>query len=103
ALGRTEVVGPERGALLEAARARGLRYRREGFADRGYRGDGSLVPRGEPGALLTDPDACAEQALRLAASGRFDTLCLHGDTPGAVALARAVRAALEGQGLLDET
>lgn len=72
----------------------------EGFADRGYLPDGGLVPRGQPGALLDDPAAAAAQALSLARSGRYQTLCVHGDTPGAVGVARAVRDALEGAGLL---
>jgi UPF0271 protein len=67
----------------------------EGFADRAYDEAGHLVPRGQPGALLTDPADCARQAARLLATGRFQTLCVHGDTPGAVPIARAVRAALE--------
>ncbi|HEU4407381.1 MAG TPA: LamB/YcsF family protein [Polyangiaceae bacterium] len=78
-----------------------LAYLAEGFADRAYEPDGSLRPRSAPGALLTDPAACAEQALALARSGRFRTLCVHGDTPGAVAIARAVRRALAEQGLLE--
>jgi UPF0271 protein len=94
------LVGPPDGALRAAAAAGGLSYAREGFADRGYRADGSLLPRGQPGALLLDPAACAAQALALAGSGRFDTLCVHGDTPGALANARAVRRALEQAGLL---
>jgi UPF0271 protein len=94
------VVGPPRGALLEAALRRGAAYAREGFADRGYRDDGSLVPRGEAGALLTDPDACARQALSLFRAGGLETLCVHGDTPGAVAIAGRVRDALAGAGAL---
>jgi len=95
ALGRPfTVLGPARGALRDAAAARGLPYAREGFADRARRADGSLVPRSEPGALVTDPAAAAAQALSLAASGEVDTLCVHADTPGALAIARAVRAAL---------
>ncbi len=97
ALGRPfTVVGPPRGALRDAAAARGLPYAREGFADRARRPDGSLVPRTEPGALVTDPAAAAAQALALAASGDVDTLCVHADTPGSLAIARAVRAALPG-------
>lgn len=96
------VVGPPSGALADAARARGLAYAREGFADRGYDSAGQLLPRGAPGALLLDPGACAAQAIRLAESGGFETLCVHGDTPGALANARAVRAALEQRGLLAE-
>lgn len=94
------VVGPPWGALGDEARARGLEYAREGFADRGYDAEGRLVPRGAAGALITDPEAAAAQALRLAATGGVETLCVHGDTPGAVEIARAVRGALEARGLL---
>lgn len=72
-----------------------LKCLREGFADRGYMPNGKLIPRGSPGAALPDPQACAEQALHLARSGQFDTICLHSDTPGALENARAVRGALE--------
>ncbi len=72
----------------------GARYLREGFADRAMRPDGTLVPRGEPGALIMDPAAAAAQALRLALGGEVDTICIHGDTPNAIAIARAVRASL---------
>jgi UPF0271 protein len=88
------VVGPPAGALRGAATARGLRYASEGFADRRMRDDGSLVPRSEPGALITDPAAAAAQATVLAA--RFDTICCHADTPGALAIAGAVHKALRG-------
>jgi UPF0271 protein len=94
------VVGPPPGAMHDAARARALRYEREGFADRAYRDDGTLVPRAEPGSVLEDPALAVEQALRLARAGRVETLCVHGDNPAAVAVARAVRDALEGAGLL---
>ena len=69
---------------------------REGFLDRAYRPDGSLVPRSEPGAVLTDQDAVAAQALRLAP--HVDSLSLHSDTPGAVELLAAARRALEANG-----
>jgi UPF0271 protein len=95
-----EVVGSPGGALLDRAVALGCGAIREGFADRGYREDGSLVPRGEPGALLASPEACAEQAARLARTGFFETLCLHADTSGALLNARAARRALEEAGLL---
>ncbi|WNG51700.1 carboxyltransferase domain-containing protein [Archangium minus] len=88
-------IGPGSGALREAARAMGLAYAREGFADRGTRPDGSLIPRGQPGAVLTDPSVARENALRLALGGTVDTLCVHGDSPGAVELAREVRAVLD--------
>jgi PAS domain S-box-containing protein len=95
-LGRTiTVIGPGQSALADEAMRASLGFAREGFADRALRADGSLVPRGEPGALLTDPAAAAEQALSLAAGRTVDTVCVHGDTPGAVAIARAVRAALD--------
>jgi UPF0271 protein len=66
----------------------------EGFADRGYRG-GRLIPRGEPGALL-DADAAVAQAVRIA--GDYRSLCIHGDSPGAAALAVRVRDALVAAG-----
>jgi UPF0271 protein len=89
------LVGPPEGELPAVAAKAGLAYAREGFADRGTRPDGSLVPRGEPGAVLVDPAAAAARARALAAGGRIDTVCVHGDTPGAVDIARAVRAVLD--------
>jgi UPF0271 protein len=83
------------GALLTLAGDDGRDVILEGFPDRAYDGD-RLRPRDRPGAVLTDDDAIVAQALALAGSVR--SLCLHGDTPGAVAHARAVRAALEGAG-----
>lgn len=94
------VVGPPGGALEALASARGLAYQAEGFADRRYTDRGELAPRSEPGALLALPALCVEQALRLARSGRFATLCLHSDTPGAVENARAVRTALVDAGFV---
>jgi PAS domain S-box-containing protein len=95
-LGRTiTVIGPGSSALAEEAVRASLAYAREGFADRAVRADGSLVPRTEPGALLTEPDDAAERARRLVAGNAVDTVCVHGDTPGAAAIARAVRAALD--------
>lgn len=82
------IIGPAHGEL--AARANS--YLREGFADRAVRPDGVLVPRGEPGALITDPAAAAARARELA--GEVDTVCCHADTPGALAIVRAVREAL---------
>jgi len=92
------IVGPPAGEVLAVAARAGVRYAREGFADRATRPDGTLVPRGEPGALVTDPAAAAGRALELAAAGGFDAICCHGDTPGAVAIARAVRDALDARG-----
>jgi UPF0271 protein len=107
------LVGLAGSALLTAGRAAGLPVASEAFVDRAYRQDGTLVPRSEPGAVLTDPDAAVAQALSIV-HGRgviaidgttrvaidADTLCLHGDTPGALALARRVRDALESAGVL---
>jgi UPF0271 protein len=67
----------------------------EGFADRGYAADGTLLPRGEPGAIL-DADAAARQAVEVAE--RVDSICVHGDSPAAPEIAARVRAALEGAG-----
>jgi UPF0271 protein len=92
---RVIIIGPGTGALREAAREAGLPYAREGFADRGTLADGTLIPRGQPGAVVTDPQVARENAVRLARGGTIDTLCVHGDTPGAVAVARQVRAALD--------
>ncbi|ALX03624.1 5-oxoprolinase subunit PxpA [Aeromicrobium erythreum] len=83
-------------ASLRLAAADGLQVVTEGFADRAYTPDGLLMPRSEPGAVLTDVDAVAAQALRLAP--QVDSLCVHGDSPGALDLARAVRAALADAG-----
>jgi 5-oxoprolinase (ATP-hydrolysing) subunit A len=94
-------------AAMEAAAEAGIQAVGEGFADRAYTGEGRLVSRREPGALLHDPDQVAARALRMATEGRVETvdggevgveirsLCVHGDTPRAVAVAKAVRAALE--------
>lgn len=97
--------------LLRWAGTAGLEVHGEAFADRAYRSDGTLVPRGEPGAVIEVTGAVVGQALDLAlgrgvaavGGGRVEvaatSLCLHGDTPGALRLARAVRAALEGAGV----
>lgn len=95
------------GLISRAARARGLGFVHEAYLDRGYRADGTLVPRDLPGAVVSDPAAAAVRAVRLAQEGtvlatdgtavsvRAASLCLHGDSPAAVETARAVRAALE--------
>ncbi|GAB2447268.1 5-oxoprolinase subunit PxpA [Nocardioides hungaricus] len=85
------------GVLLTRAREAGRGVFREGFPDRGYTVDGRLVPRSQPGALVETEDAIVAQALALA--GTVDSLCLHGDSPGAVEHATAVRRALEDAGL----
>jgi UPF0271 protein len=97
--------------MVGLVRGMGLACAEEAFADRGYTARGTLVARGQPGALLVDPATVAERASRLArersvtaADGTVvpvaaDTLCLHGDTPGASALARAVRERLLADGV----
>ncbi|TME92862.1 MAG: LamB/YcsF family protein, partial [Chloroflexi bacterium] len=84
--------------LAFAAERVGIPVYREGFADRTLMPDGSLAPRGQAGALLS-PQAATAQALALAGSGRYDTICIHGDTPAASAVAASVRAALKGAGI----
>jgi UPF0271 protein len=84
--------------LLAAARRAGVPDYREGFADRKLLPDGGLVPRDRPDAVL-GPEAAAEQALRLAETGEFDTICIHGDTEGAAKIAASVRAALRERGI----
>jgi len=86
------------GELESATRAAGLRVVLEGFANRAYDPSGRLVPRTTPGALLDAVDAVSAQAVRLARSGDVDSLCVHGDTPGAPGLAAAVGAGLEEAG-----
>jgi len=96
----------------EQAERMGLRVAREAFADRALMPDGSLVPRSKPGAVIHDTTAVIERSVRLvtektvvAITGEVvhvdaDTLCLHGDTPGAVLLASALKAALEAAGVV---
>jgi 5-oxoprolinase (ATP-hydrolysing) subunit A len=86
------------GVLLTRAVEVGRAVFHEGFPDRGYTADGRLLPRSEPGALVTDEASIVAQALVLAAT--VDSLCLHGDSPGAVEHAVAVRRALGAGGLL---
>ncbi len=97
--------------LLRAAVRAGLRPVAEVFADRGYGADGSLVPRSEPGAFVSDVDVAVARTLRMVRDGtvqavtgetvrlRADTICLHGDGPHALAFARALRAALTAAGV----
>lgn len=102
------LVGLAGSALVAAGRAAGLRVAQEGFADRGYAPDGSLLPRHLLGAVLTAPADAAAQAVQLAQQGvsvdgqrcPVDTLCIHGDHPHAPAIAQAVRAALQSQGFV---
>jgi UPF0271 protein len=104
------VLGLPGSALLDRAEKAGLRTVREAFADRGYTPAGTLVPRGEPGALVLDPDEVA-QRVGLATAGEVvavdgsvvevdaESVCVHGDSPDAVELARSVRRALTDAGV----
>jgi UPF0271 protein len=97
--------------LARLAGAGGLRVVAEGFADRGYLASGGLVPRSRKDALVTAEDKVVDRAVRMAAAGevatvdgpvlavRVESICVHGDTPGAVRLARLVREALAAAGL----
>jgi 5-oxoprolinase (ATP-hydrolysing) subunit A len=104
-------VGLAGSAMVAVAREEGLRVAEEAFADRGFRADGSLVPRDQAGALLPGPNETAQQAVSIARDGRVrtvdggwldvraDTICLHGDTAGAPERAGAVRRALAAAGI----
>lgn len=87
------VTAPE-GALSDAATAAGISVVSEGYVERGYGPDGLLIPRGSPGDVIEDPEMAAAQAVSLARSGRFRSLCVHGDSNVATAVAAATRAAL---------
>ncbi|MGC4002385.1 MAG: LamB/YcsF family protein [Pirellulales bacterium] len=105
------VVGLAGSVSLNEAAALGLKTIAEAFVDRAYRADGSLVPRSEPSAVLHDLESIVRQARRLAIDGvvetvdgislalRPETLCLHGDTPGALIAAEAVNNTLRNAGL----
>lgn len=105
------VLGLPGSAIETACRHAGVRFVREAFVDRGYLADGTLAPRGLAGALITDPVEVAGRTVRMVLEGtleavdgteitvRPESLCVHGDTPGAIAIARSVRAALEAAGV----
>ncbi|MER5795867.1 5-oxoprolinase subunit PxpA [Streptomyces sp. NPDC001980] len=105
------VLGLPGSRLLALAGKAGLPAVTEAFADRAYTDEGTLVPRGHEGAVVSDPEAVVERSVELARSGavvshsgaritvRARSLCLHGDTPGAVELARRVRARLAAAGV----
>jgi len=109
--GDLRLIGLPGSELLAAGARRGLRVAAEGFADRAYEPDGSLTPRHVPGAVLSDSAIAAARAVRMvrdrhviARDGstvplQIDTICVHGDTPGAADMAAAVRAALERAGI----
>ncbi|MDR7160988.1 5-oxoprolinase subunit PxpA [Arthrobacter sp. BE255] len=105
------IVLAQDGELADAAAARWLPVGIVGIADRAYEADGTLVPRGRPGAVIHDPSAIVDRTIRMVREGLIetvagtdlpivaDTVLLHGDTPGAVQLARQVRAELERAGV----
>ncbi|ELP67468.1 LamB/YcsF family protein [Streptomyces turgidiscabies] len=105
------VLGLPGSRLLALAEAAGLPAVPEAFADRAYTEEATLVPRGQDGALVTDPEAVVARSVTLARTGvvasragtplavRARSLCVHGDTPGAVDLARRVRERLEASGV----
>jgi len=105
------LVGRAGSAMERVALAAGHPFSAEAFADRRYRADGTLLPRSEPGAVLTNPDAVARQVRKLVTDGEvfasdgsrlavsFETLCVHGDTPGAATLARRIRQELDALGV----
>jgi UPF0271 protein len=102
---------PQNSALARAGEANGLQIAHEVFADRNYLSDGSLVPRSRPDALLHNPEEAAARVVRMLHDGkvrsvdgvdvdvRTETVCLHGDTPGAVEFARALKSRLEEEGV----
>lgn len=96
---RLLLLGPA-GPMIAEAASFGLRIIGEGLADRAYREDGTLVPRSEPGAVHDDPNAVADQALRLAHTDGVGSICLHGDSPNAVSHALAVRTRLTDEGFV---
>lgn len=91
---RTVVFGLAGSPMLDLWRELGLNVAAEAFADRRYEPDGTLRPRKFADALITDPRVAAAQALRLAREGVAQTICVHGDTPGAVEILKACREAL---------
>ncbi|WP_018178372.1 5-oxoprolinase subunit PxpA [Jongsikchunia kroppenstedtii] len=111
AAGSLPLMGLPGSRSLQIAEDAGLTVITEAFADRGYRSDGTLVPRSEPGAVLTDTEAVAQRVLDLATGNAItaadgepitiaaQSICLHGDTPGAVEHARAARESLTAHGI----
>ena len=97
--------------MVKAAQAAGVKYVEEAFADRAYTKEGTLVPRSQPGAVIHDVKVVAERVLGLVQTGKVqaidgteialkaDTICVHGDTPGAVEMIKEIRELLEKQGI----
>ncbi|QNK52641.1 LamB/YcsF family protein [Dermacoccus sp. PAMC28757] len=104
------ILGLPGGVVLDLAESRGIRAVREAFADRAYTAEGTLVPRREPGAVLHDPALVAERMLSLVTTGEVEaidgsrvrvdaeSICVHGDSPGAVDMAVRVKESLTGAG-----
>ncbi|HET9780207.1 MAG TPA: 5-oxoprolinase subunit PxpA [Candidatus Dormibacteraeota bacterium] len=95
---RIAVMGQPDFEIVAAANRAGIRAYREGFADRRMLADGTLAPRTQPDAVL-DAGSAVRQAVALAQTGRYDTLCIHGDTKGAPDIAVAIRKALRDAGI----
>ncbi|MNC30056.1 LamB/YcsF family protein [compost metagenome] len=105
------LVGLAGSELIRAAKKTGLRSASEVFADRTYQRDGSLTPRSEAGALITDGQQSLQQVLRMVTEGKVrsiggedihmtaETICLHGDGPHAVEFASSIRSLLEAEGV----
>ena len=110
-LGSRVLVAQSGTGVVGRGAAAGLRVVAEGFPDRGYLADGGLAPRHGPGALVDDPAVAARRAVSMAGRGgieavdgtwvpvALETLCIHGDSPGAVETARQVRSALEAEAI----
>lgn len=106
------ILGLPGGLVLDLASARGIRAVSEAFADRAYNADGTLVSRRTEGAVLHDADAVAQRMVDLVTTGHLeaidgsrvevaaDSICVHGDSPGAVAMATRLKAALEEAGIM---
>jgi 5-oxoprolinase (ATP-hydrolysing) subunit A len=105
------LAGPKSAALAEIGAKAGVRVVFEAFADRAYAPQGTLVPRREPGAVIKDSQQVAARALKMAREGKVtavdgseidlvaQTICVHGDTPGAVEIVQAIRGLLESEGV----
>ena len=105
------IVGPPHSLLQEEAEDRGMDFAPEGFADRVYSDEGTLLPRSQKDSVITDAESAAKQALQIASEEKIttvsgkqlplptSTLCIHGDTPGAPQIAKAVREKLESSGI----
>jgi UPF0271 protein len=105
------IYAPPNGCMMSAAKSAGLRFRAEGFIDRRYNADGSLVPRGQAGAVIDDPTAASAQAMEMLLECKvtsvggsvvpieIGTLCVHGDSKSALEILKSTRLALESAGL----